>query len=298
MSKADGRPAYSEHGLENRPLFFAGCNNVNIYVEDTDKEYVYEQILERLFENGLRFQSIFPLNGKQAVLARCRINGAYEPNGTPNIYIVDGDFDNLWDEQKENLPGLIYLTRYNIESYYCCEDAVISCLRMRLCCRRDQVEAILHYREWEDRFFEEAAPLFILFALVKKNLPKNPNVSISVKRFLDQCGHTKAEEAETYQQEIIASLGDIAPYIEAVEAQIAHRFAGTRKEQLQALICGKYELTSLCRHIRTVFGIKKLSDADFQRQMILLFDLAPLAFLRDFIQAQMRHAEVPGEGIA
>ena len=35
MSKADGRPAYSEHGLENRPLFFAGCNNVNIYVEDT-----------------------------------------------------------------------------------------------------------------------------------------------------------------------------------------------------------------------------------------------------------------------
>ena len=38
MSKADGRPAYSEHGLENRPLFFAGCNNVNIYVEDTDKE--------------------------------------------------------------------------------------------------------------------------------------------------------------------------------------------------------------------------------------------------------------------
>ena len=190
------------------------------------------------------------------------------------------------------------MTRYNIESYYCCEDAVISCLRMRLCCRRDQVEAILHYREWEDRFFEEAAPLFILFALVKKNLPKNPNVSISVKRFLDQCGHTKAEEAETYQQEIIASLGDIAPYIEAVEAQIAHRFAGTRKEQLQALICGKYELTSLCRHIRTVFGKKKLSDADFQRQMILLFDLAPLAFLRDFIQAQMRHAEVPGEGIA
>ena len=89
MSKADGRPAYSEHGLENRPLFFAGCNNVNIYVEDTDKEYVYEQILERLFENGLRFQSIFPLNGKQAVLARCRINGAYEPDGTPNIYIVD-----------------------------------------------------------------------------------------------------------------------------------------------------------------------------------------------------------------
>lgn len=88
MSKADGRPAYSEHGLENRPLFFAGCNNVNIYVEDTDKEYVYEQILERLFENGLRFQSIFPLNGKQAVLARCRINGAYEPDGTPNIYTV------------------------------------------------------------------------------------------------------------------------------------------------------------------------------------------------------------------
>lgn len=174
MSKADGRPAYSEHGLENRPLFFAGCNNVNIYVEDTDKEYVYEQILERLFENGLRFQSIFPLNGKQAVLARCRINGAYEPDGTPNIYIVDGDFDNLWDEQKENLPGLIYLTRYNIESYYCCEDAVISCLRMRLCCRRDQVEAILHYREWEDRFFEEAAPLFILFALVKKTFRKIP----------------------------------------------------------------------------------------------------------------------------
>ncbi len=60
MSKADGRPAYSEHGLENRPLFFAGCNNVNIYVEDTDKEYVYEQILEACLRTGFGFSPFSP----------------------------------------------------------------------------------------------------------------------------------------------------------------------------------------------------------------------------------------------
>lgn len=52
---------FSESGLENRSLFFSPLNDINIYVEDVGKEYIYEEIFERLFEGRIKLFSIFPL---------------------------------------------------------------------------------------------------------------------------------------------------------------------------------------------------------------------------------------------
>ena len=59
--------SFSREALSNRSLFLAQLNDINIYVEDVGKEYEYEEIFERLFENNLNIFSIFPLGGKEAV---------------------------------------------------------------------------------------------------------------------------------------------------------------------------------------------------------------------------------------
>ena len=37
--------AFSEDALPNRPLFLSSLNDINIFVEDAGKEYIYEEIL-------------------------------------------------------------------------------------------------------------------------------------------------------------------------------------------------------------------------------------------------------------
>ncbi len=129
MNNADDGLHFSENALMNRLLFLAQLNDVNIYVEDVGKEYEYEEIFERLFDGAINIFSIFPLGGKNAVIKGYKSKGICDSNGKINIYIVDGDFDNLWEDQKTISPNLIYLTRYNIESYYCTKDAVIKFIR-------------------------------------------------------------------------------------------------------------------------------------------------------------------------
>ena len=137
--------SFSREALSNRSLFLAQLNDINIYVEDVGKEYEYEEIFERLFENNLNIFSIFPLGGKEAVIKGHQSKGLRDSNGKLNIFIVDGDFDNLWDDQKIISPNLIYLTRYNIESYYCSKEAVIKFIRSFLKCTRNEAEAKIHF---------------------------------------------------------------------------------------------------------------------------------------------------------
>ena len=92
--------SYSNDGLANRPLFLSDFNDINIYVEDLGKEYEYEEIFERLYDGIVKLFSVFPLGGKEEVLKRHSIESVCDANGKPNIFIVDGDFDNLWDDNK------------------------------------------------------------------------------------------------------------------------------------------------------------------------------------------------------
>lgn len=94
---------FSSEALSNRPLFLSHLNDINLFVEDVGKEYAYEEIFERLFENQIAVFSIFPLGGKSAVIGEHRKRKIVDSDGKLNIFIIDGDFDNLWEDQKLSL---------------------------------------------------------------------------------------------------------------------------------------------------------------------------------------------------
>lgn len=273
---------FSEDALPNRALFLSGLNDINIYVEDVGKEYEYEEIFERLFDGTLNIFSIFPLGGKDAVIRKHQSSNLHDSNGKLNIFIVDGDFDNLWDDQKVLSPNLIYLTRYNIESYYCDKEAVIKYMRSFLKCTRGETEQRIRFDVWRQFFKAEAGQLFLLFALVNRHCPQIPNVTLSLGTFLDTNGHVPVDELEKYKETVSAQVGQTEPLIEEICEKIHSKFDGIDEEKILSIICGKYQFESLCRQLKTRCN-KNINRENFRSSLISNFDVETLFFLKNQI---------------
>lgn len=280
---------FSRDALLNRPLFLSRFNDINIYVEDVGKEYEYEEIFERLFESNLNIFSIFPLGGKDAVINAYQTQGIIDVSGKTNIYIVDGDFDNLWDDQKIVAPNLIYLTRYNIESYYCSKEAVLKFMRSFLKCTRSETETKIRFDEWQYYLRNEIGKLFVLFAIVKRRCPGLPNVGLGAGKFLNENGRLIVEEYDRYLGTISQEIGSIEIFIEDIYERIDRQFTGNREEKILSIICGKFQFESLCRFLKNCCN-RNINRENFRASLIANFDLQPL----DFLKEQMLHLMANG----
>lgn len=284
MNNEDTGLHFSEDALFNRPLFLSRFNDVNIYVEDIGKEYEYEEIFERLFDSNLNIFSIFPLGGKEAVIKGYQEKGPRDNDGKINIFIVDGDFDNLWEDQKTISPNLIYLTRYNIESYYCTKDAVIRFVRIFLKCTRREAETIAHFEDWHNIVRDEMGKLFVLFAVVKRHYPQLPNVQLGPHKFLNHNGNVVVEKYEEYRDLVSQQIGSIDGFLEEIYEKIHSQFDGDEEEKIMSIVCGKYQFDSLCRQL-TVYCRRNINREILRSTLISSFDLKPLYFLKDQILA-------------
>ena len=271
---------FSNDALLNRPLFLSCFNDVNIYVEDVGKEYEYEEIFERLFENDLKIFSIFPLGGKDAVINAYRAQNPIDTNGKINIYIVDGDFDNLWDDLKIFAPNLIYLTRYNIEGYYCSKEAILKFLRGFLKCTRNEAETKMHFDEWQYYLRNEIGKLFVLFAVVKRCCPRMPNVQLGTGKFLNGNGRLIIEEYDKYLEMVSQEVDSVETLISDIYERINSQFTGNEDDRILSIICGKFQFESLCRFLESYCN-KKIRRENLRASLIANFDLKPLRFLKE-----------------
>lgn len=273
---------FSPEALSNRSLFLSQLNDINIFVEDVGKEYAYEEIFDRLFENQISVFSFFPLGGKNAVIAEHSKRQMFDSEGKLNVFIVDGDFDNLWNERKIVSENLIYLTRYNIESYYCSTEAIIRFLRSLLRRTRNEVISLANLDSWKSTFCVNLGKLFILFAIVNQNCPTLKNVSLGPGKFLDKEGELIPEEYERYLSIVSNQVNDISLQIEEVANRVYAQFEGEDDEKILSIICGKFQFESLCRMLSRRCG-KNINRENFLNSLISRFDLSPLLFLKNKI---------------
>ncbi len=273
---------FSDAALSNRVLLLSSLNDINIYVEDVGKEYEYEEIFERLFNDEIEIFSIFPLGGKDAVLAEFHQKGGQDSDGKINVYIVDGDFDVLWEDQKEESPYLIYLKRYNIENYYCTKNAVIKFMRSYLKCTRIIAENTICYDEWRNNVCRRIGELFILFAVVKRYCPDMPNVQLGIGEFIDENGCLIDDALSRYYTRVKARISNVDILMSEVNERIRMQFDGTYDEGVYSITCGKYQMESICRHLKRCCR-KNINREQFRNRLISNFDLTPLLFLKERI---------------
>ena len=125
---------YSSSALLSRISFFDGLNDINLFVEDTDSQYIYETIFKRLLGEQYNIQTIFPCGGKPAVKEMYLERGC-NTDGIKNVYVVDGDFDRLlFPEEMIDDPQFVYLKMYNIESCLINESGLCNLVKSKLKC--------------------------------------------------------------------------------------------------------------------------------------------------------------------
>lgn len=273
---------YTDEGELNRYLYYQDFNEINIFVEDKDKEYEYETIFERLLNGKYKIVSLIAAGGKHGVE-----NAFYEfgetnrDNGNiKNIYIVDGDFDRYIHQEKmiEN-EHFIYLRYYNIENYIIDKNAIIKFSKGKLKLGNKNVETKVGFETWQERFVNEASELFILYCTVQKYYPYIQNVARNEYKFIDiNTGFALAGAYDEYYQIVAKDDNNLDEHINEVKL----RYISISGENYFGLICGKLLFLSLY-----VYLCKKLSKGfskdELRWNLINNFNINKLSYLAERI---------------
>lgn len=164
-----GFPELSNSFLSGQDILYTQFNDINFYVEDTDQEHFYFNILKNLFPD-ISFEKIFPLNGKDNVV----IEAKHTIGDKTKVYIVDLDFDEILG-RKENEENLFYLRRYSIENYLCHKTSIYEIIRERNPkLKNAQIDALYNFetlkKEWKTLLSDLSSTFIIIqkFSLGKE----------------------------------------------------------------------------------------------------------------------------------
>ncbi|WP_314760524.1 DUF4435 domain-containing protein [uncultured Abiotrophia sp.] len=184
---------YSQEGLANRSIFYSKLA-INIFVEDNEKDYLYEEILKRLLMDEYKIDTVFPLGGKNRVLSEYIKRGEVSKDGTPNLFLVDGDFDryigysltarNDFKGDKESdeevsqfvknkiiqSDSVLYLETYNIENYFIDEEAVLKYIKGIIEKKDSDLKSIADFGHWRETVVNESKDLFVIYCFIIKYL--------------------------------------------------------------------------------------------------------------------------------
>jgi hypothetical protein len=118
-----GFPELTDSFLAGQDIFYEQFNDAEFYVEDTEQEHLYLNILKQLFPE-ITIGKIFPLNGKTNLKNHAKIN----TEDKSKIYIADLDFDKILGT-KEDIANVFYLNKYSIENFLINKDGIYELIR-------------------------------------------------------------------------------------------------------------------------------------------------------------------------
>lgn len=274
--------AYSSESLYSRAIMLRKKQKVNIYVEDTDKEYEYETIFKRLLgeaDYNKFINDITGLGGKQ------KVKKFYEDNGpmtedAHNFYLVDGDFDRyIESESMIQDCCFLYLETYNIENYLIDEKACECYSKSRLKCFDKEVHEKINFNHWKDSLVGQIYPLFLCFCLSQQEHLNEPTVSQPTGKFINyKTGiDVRDEEIQNYKQHIFENIDE--PNKKLVS--IKERYEQINGDDYFNLICGKFLFKCLCFYLANIIGDFK--HEDFRGYLIFHFDIEKLSYVRQAI---------------
>lgn len=278
----DEEMMFSADGEQNRYYFYTHINDINIFVEDKDKEFIYETIFKRMFKERYNIQSIFSVGGKPNLEKKFSEIGMYDIDNEnkKNIYIADGDFDRIVGKKMIDNENFIYLFDYNIEDYLIDKRATHIFAKGKLKALDSEVENILTFDEWKEKIVEQSFKLFILYSTIQKynaniqNVERSPYLFISSENGLEQVGR---------YDKFYSTIEDEIDNLDEKLEEMKNTYKEIYNEDKSKIICGKFLITSLCCHIRKVTKSKFKTD-DFIWDSVQHFDIRKLDYVKERIE--------------
>lgn len=272
--------AYSLDGEINRIVFYSSLNDINIFVEDKDKEHEYEIIFNRMFDNQLKISTIFGVGGKQSLFKAYDIIKDFKVNQVANVLIADMDFDFILDRDMVRDDTFIYLDHYCIENYLIDEEASICFIQGRLGRLQNEVKKILAFDNWNKETTEQFYELFILFLIVQDNCLNGVcNTGESTFRYLvNSSWEVDKQKLQEYYDTVKSHLSDLDTQIAKMKSNV-HGKVGS---DICRIISGKYYFDSLKMYLRKISG-HNIYDVDLKSTLLRHFDVTKLDYLKNAI---------------
>ena len=166
-------PSWSTPASKSIGLLYRRLQPIEVYVEDSNSEAFYFELLNRMIEGNNKIKKIIPLHGRRHVISHCENHN----HRTPALFLIDGDLDLFFNNREQGKINLFQHRAYCVENYLICQNAV----------RELIVEAsgtilrenALPDAEWAlvQAPFEQLKQLFITFAAARVADPELKTVS-------------------------------------------------------------------------------------------------------------------------
>ncbi|MFP5237338.1 MAG: DUF4435 domain-containing protein [Acidobacteriota bacterium] len=284
-------PTRSQPGKSALDVFYVDFNSVNFYVEDEDQENLYFEILGKLFGSA-KFNRIFPLGGKPAVLEHAR-SDENQCIDAVRVYILDRDFDFFLGKNCEH-PNVFYLDRFCIESHLLEPQAIIELVvESEPKLKRQEIEKALNLEAELTRAYRDARPLSTLFLCAQllelgiRNTSSAPEAFCAPKRLWE------IDEAaiERYEKKMREAATTVA------QSTLGHCFERAGELAASAddfcLVSGKFVAAMLFHYVKNNY---KLGSITFESFIYRVAKSCTLSSMQQF--AQRINAAVQGHSAA
>lgn len=269
---------YSEQASSNRYIFYKDINDINIFVEDENKEYEYETIFKRIFKDEYNIKSIIAVGGKPNLIKAYNQYGNADSENTKkiNVYIADGDFDRLLDIDMVDSRNFIYLDCYNIENYFIDKDAACSFVKGKIKECDQKVQEVVNFDYWKEKIIAQSFKLFLLYSAIKKYIPSIESVGRNEYIFIKpKDGFERDGAYNNIYKEIDNKIDNLEERLEELEAKYKSIYGDDNSK----IICGKFLFISLYEYIRSISN-SSFSKADFRWHLISNFDINKLDYIK------------------
>lgn len=255
-------------------ILYSQFNDIDIYVEDAGKEYMYYQLFKFLLP-GIKLAKIFSLGGKDNVVLEAQANSSNKNK----VYLVDLDFDNIL-AKKQTIRNLIYLERYSIENYLVDEGAIKEQIREKKPSMTDAViERLFIYKAEVSKIAEYLITPALAAILVQRYDLRIAYPSIEPYEYITY------KSTKSYSATMSLFLTQVETALKAKDgrftlaAKIRAEKYNTRGIRRVDVIPGKWILTLLKEVLRREHLVSQKSDESFAYALAKDIDKSNLRFI-------------------
>ena len=179
---------YSNRALIALSYLFRPYNDIDIYIEDTTCQNMYQVLIERILDGQARLRRVFSLGGRSEVIKRCSAD--QRDTDRKRLYLIDGDFDALLGNQvAPHLKRLYQLKVYCAENILFCEHAAnelgCECLTDA---PKSVIKTLVDFGSFSSSLVSILKPLLILYGAARILDDSLQTSSFNVTRLVEDRG--------------------------------------------------------------------------------------------------------------